>query len=69
MLVRIRGLLQQLWRKCEEMTTRRGICSNCGTEITLACIKAEYDSNRFYWGDTVMCPICSLREVKMEIVV
>jgi len=50
------------------MTTRQGICPVCGTEITLTGIKAELDANRFYWTDTVICPICSLREVKMEVV-
>lgn len=51
------------------MTTRRGICSYCGTEITLVCIKADLDANRFYWGDTVRCPVCCVRDVKMEVVV
>ena len=50
------------------MTTRQGICPLCDTEITLAGIKADLDANRFYWGKTVMCPICSLREVEMEVV-
>ena len=50
------------------MTKRQGICSYCGTEITLVGIKADLDANRFYWSDTVMCPICSLREVKMGVV-
>ena len=50
------------------MTTRQGICSYCGTVITLVGIPKELDDNRFYWSDTVMCPICSLREVKMGVV-
>lgn len=50
------------------MTTRQGICPHCGTEVTLVGIKADLDANRFYWGNVVMCPICSLREVEMVIV-
>jgi len=50
------------------MTIRKGICLLCGTEITLAGIKEDLYPNRFFWSDTVMCPICSLREVKMEVV-
>jgi len=50
------------------MITRQGICLQCGIEITLVGIKRALDENRFYWGDTITCPVCSLREVKMEIV-
>jgi len=50
------------------MTTRQGICPLCGTEITLVGIKADLDANRFFFRDTVMCPICYLREVKVEVV-
>lgn len=50
------------------MTTRQGSCSYCGTEITLAGIKADPDSNRFYWSDTVRCPVCCVRDVKMDVV-
>jgi hypothetical protein len=51
------------------MTTRKGTCLHCCTEITLAAIDNAADAIRFYWGDTIMCPICCQREVKMEIVV
>ena len=50
------------------MITRQGICLLCGTLTTLKGIKPDDDANRFYWGDTITCPVCSLREVKMEIV-
>ena len=50
------------------MTSRQGVCSACGTEITLVGIKSDIDANRFYWGKTINCPVCSLREVTMEIV-
>ena len=50
------------------MTTRQGICSVCGTELTLTDIKADLDANRFYWSDTVMCLICGWGEVKMVVV-
>ena len=50
------------------MTTRQGICLQCGTLTTLKGIKPDLDANRFYWSDTVMCPICGVSEVKMEVV-
>jgi hypothetical protein len=48
--------------------TRKGTCTYCHTTITLEVIDSALDGNRFYWGKTIMCPICSLREVEMVIV-
>ena len=51
------------------MINRQGVCLLCGTEITLVGIKSDLDANRFYWSNTITCPICSLREVQMDQVV
>jgi DNA-directed RNA polymerase subunit RPC12/RpoP len=50
------------------MTTRQGVCSACGTKITLDGIENGTDAIRFYWYKSIPCPICGQLVVQMEIV-
>ena len=50
------------------MTTRQGVCPYCGVEVTLVGIKEDWDANRFYWGETIICPICNLKEIVVRVV-
>lgn len=48
--------------------TRKGTCTHCHTTTTIEVIDSALDGNRFYFGKTIMCPVCSLREIEMGII-
>ncbi|TFG35621.1 MAG: hypothetical protein E4H45_02565 [Nitrospirales bacterium] len=47
---------------------RKGTCLNCHTTTTLEMIDSALDDSRFYWGKTINCPACNMRDVEMKVI-